>query len=116
MITRYALFEGTVKNDELEDFREAFLSKAVPQLRQMPNVLNLTVSFSEFQDEGAPQFPIIMAVTYSDIKCMTIALESPEREKAKMITEEILSTYFEGRVHHHVTESHNHEALIATAG
>lgn len=115
MITRYALFEGKIKDGELEAFRAAFLNNAVPQLKQMPNIVSLNVSFSESQDDGAAEFPIIMAVTYRSLESMTIALESPERQKAKTITERILSKYFEGHIHHHVTTSHDHMIIQETA-
>jgi hypothetical protein len=105
MITRYALFEGKVKDGETEAFRDAFSTKAVPLLRLMPHVQMVKVSFSEYQDDAAIELPIILAITYPDLQKMTVALESPERQKAKQISEAILAEYFVGHTHHHVVKS-----------
>ena len=79
MITRFALFEGSVKPGQVDAFR-------------------------------APEFPLILAISYPDEAAMTAALDSPFRFQSKDVTGQIVDEYFEGRIHHHVTERHEYVA------
>ena len=104
MITRFALFEGTVKDGHVEDFRQAVKERLVPLWTQFTGNIGVRVMFSEDRDEGAPEFPLILAISYPDVATMEQALETPARYKSKEVTGEIVNTYFEGRIHHHVTQ------------
>ncbi len=104
MITRFALFEGTVKADQVDAFRAAVKERLVPLWRQFPGNLGVRVMFSEGRDEGAPEYPLILAITYPDIATMQTALETPVRYQSKGVTDQIVVEYFSGRIHHHVTE------------
>ena len=106
MITRFALFEGSVKPDAVAAFRQAVLDRLVPLWRQFPGNTDVRVMFSEDRDEGAPEFPLILAISYPDEATMTAALDSPFRAQSRDVTGEIVDAYFEGRIHHHVTERH----------
>lgn len=103
MITRYALFEGTIKAGRTEAFRKAVMETILPKWKQFPGALEVRVSFAEARDDGAPEFPMILAVNYPDIAAVEAALASPVRSEARAATETVLSQYFEGRIHHHVT-------------
>ena len=104
MITRFALFEGTVQAAAKDDFRQAVLDRLVPLWRQFTGNTGVRVMFSEKRDEGAPEFPLILAITYPDMATMEAALESPARFKSKEVTGEIEEAFFQGRIHHHVTQ------------
>ena len=104
MITRFALFEGSVKPGQTEAFRAAVKDRLVPLWTQFPGVIDVRVMFSEDRDEGAPEFPLILAITYPTAAAMTAALESPARFQSKDVTGEIVAEFFDGRIHHHVTE------------
>ncbi|MEM8729261.1 MAG: hypothetical protein AAGF79_05020 [Pseudomonadota bacterium] len=106
MITRFALFEGHVKADDVAAFRAAVLERLVPLWRQFPGASDVRVMFSDDRDEGAPEFPLILAISYPDLDVMTAALDSPFRYQSKEVTGEIVAQYFDGRIHHHVTERH----------
>ncbi len=106
MITRFALFEGTVKPGQTEAFRAAVLERLVPLWKQFPNNTDVSVMFSDDRDEGAPEFPLILAITYPDIAGMNGALDSPFRAESREVTGEIVAEHFDGRIHHHVTERH----------
>lgn len=108
MITRFALFEGTVASQNISAFREAVLDRLVPLWRQFPGNTDVRVMFGEERDEGAPEFPLILAISYPDRRAMDAALESPARFKSKEVTGEIVEAYFEGRIHHHVTVRHEY--------
>ncbi|MEL6523636.1 MAG: hypothetical protein AAFQ66_21860 [Pseudomonadota bacterium] len=106
MITRFALFEGEVKAGADSAFRSAVQTRLVPLWKQFPGNLAVRVMFSEDRDEGAPAFPMILAITYPDLASMEAALDSPARHQSKEVTGEIVAEFFEGRIHHHVTEMH----------
>ncbi len=103
MITRFALFEGQVKSGQTDAFRAAVLDRLVPLWRQFPGITDVKVMFGEARDEGAPEFPLILAITYPDQAAMEAALDSPARYQSKEVTGEIVAAHFDGRIHHHVT-------------
>ena len=103
MITRYALFEGTVKPGQTEAFRAAVMDEILPKWKQFLGALDVRVSFAEARDDGAPEFPMILAVNYPSIEAVEQALASPVRTEARAATESVLSRFFDGRIHHHVT-------------
>ena len=64
----------------------------------------MRVCFENERDEGAPEIPLILAITYPDHATMTAALASPQRALAKAATEALLERLFTGSIHHHVTQ------------
>jgi hypothetical protein len=108
MITRFALFEGTLAHGQTEAFRHAILQEVLPHWKAFPGVLSVRVCFSNERDEGAPEFPLILAISYPDRAAVDIALASPERALAKAATESVLARFFKGRIHHHITTAHDH--------
>lgn len=103
MITRYALFEGSIKPGQTDAFRAAVLEKILPKWKEFPGALDVRVSFAESRDDGAPEFPMILAVNYPDMAAVDTALASSVRTQARAATEEVLAEFFDGRIHHHVT-------------
>jgi hypothetical protein len=103
MITRYALFEGSIKPGQTDAFRAAVLEKILPKWKEFPGALDVRVSFAESRDDGAPEFPMILAVNYPDMVAVDAALASSVRTQARAATEEVLAEFFDGRIHHHVT-------------
>jgi len=110
MITRFALFEGTVQANHVEPFRKAVLTRLVPLWTQFPGNSDVRVMFGEERDEGAPEYPLILAISYPDRTTMEAALESPFRAQSRDVTGEIVDQYFEGSIHHHVTLRHEYRA------
>lgn len=106
MITRFALFEGSVKPGQTAAFRAAVLERLVPLWTQFPGQTDVRVMFSEDRDPGAPEFPLILAISYPDLAAMKAALGSPARFQSKEVTGEVVAEFFDGRIHHHVTERH----------
>ncbi len=111
MITRFALFEGSIKAGAIADFRQAVLDRLVPLWKQFPGNTDVRVMFSDDRDEGAPEFPLILAVSYPDTATMNAALDSPARFQSKDVTGQIVDEFFDGRIHHHVTERHEFTAV-----
>ncbi|MDB2408016.1 hypothetical protein N9W17_05820 [Jannaschia sp.] len=106
MMTRFALFEGSLKPGSKDAFRAAVLERLVPLWRQFPGNTDVRVMFGEERDEGAPEFPLILAISYPDRAAMDGALASPFRAQSRDVTGEIVAEHFDGRIHHHVTERH----------
>jgi hypothetical protein len=59
--------------------------------------------FSEERDDGAPAFPLILAISYPNRAAMNAALTSDARNQSRDVTGEIVAEFFDGRIHHHVT-------------
>ncbi len=104
MITRFALFEGAVKPGHQDAFRAAVKDRLVPLWTQFPGATNVDVMFGDDRDEGAPEFPLMLAITYENEAGMESALASPFRSQSRDVTGEIVAEHFDGRIHHHVTE------------
>jgi len=104
MITRYALFEGSIGEGQQPAFRKAVLEELAPTWRAFPGVIAVRVSFVEDRDEGAPELALILAVDYPDRATMDEALGSDARKVSRSTTERILPRFFSGRIHHHVSE------------
>lgn len=105
MITRFALFEGSVK--DTEGFQAAVKERLVPLWTQFPGQVGVKVMFSTDRDDGAPEFPLILAISYPDEAAMAAALDSAPRAQSRDVTGEITAAFFEGRIHHHVTVQHS---------
>ena len=110
MITRYALFEGHVNDGQNEAFRAAVLTEILPKWKAFPGALAVRVCFANERDDGAPAIPLILAINYPDRASVDVALASPARAEAKAATEAVLSRFFTGRFHHHITQAH--EAML----
>lgn len=110
MITRFALFEGSVDHAHIEAFRAAVKERLVPLWTQFPGHIGVRVMFSDDRDEGAPEFPLILAITYPDLATMEAALEAPARFQSKDVTGQIVAEFFTGRIHHHVTQLNEYKA------
>ena len=108
MITRFALFEGTLKPGQTSAFRAAVTERLVPLWTQFTGNTAVRVMFGEERDEGAPEFPLLLAITYPDRAALAQAMECPARFRSREVTGEIVAEFFEGRIHHHVTESHEY--------
>ena len=108
MITRYALFEGEVRDGQTEAFREAVTTELLPLWKQFPGASAVRLSFSESRDDGAPEFPLILAVSYPNQEAMQGALASPIRMESRKVTESVVARFFDGRIHHHVTTASDH--------
>ncbi len=113
MITRYALFEGEIAEGATEDFRAAILEEVLPTWRAFPGALAVRVTFAEARDDGAPAYPLILAIDYPDMAAVEAALASPARAVSRAATQAVLARFFTGRIHHHVTTAHAYPAGTA---
>lgn len=103
MITRYAMFEGTINAGQTDAFRAAVLDELLPKWQAFPGAMAVRVTFTDEADDGAPAFPLIMEIDYEDRAAVTTALNSDARTAGKEATEALLPRFFAGRIHHHIT-------------
>lgn len=106
MITRYALFEGTLADGTDAAFRAAVLADLLPTWQAFPGAAAVRVTFADSRDDGAPAIALILAVDYPDQAALDTALASPERLASRAATERVMARFFAGRIHHHVTTAH----------
>ena len=107
MITRYALFEGTVPPALTAAFRTAVLDEILPVWRRFPGALAIHVTFAHDRDTDAPEFPLILAIDWPDRATVDAFLDHPIRNEGRAATESVLQRFFSGRIHHHVTTAHS---------
>lgn len=105
MITRYALFEGSVKKGQNDAFRAHVKRNLVPLWTKFDGASEVRVMFSEDRDDGAPEFPLILAISYPDLAAMERALACDARFASKDATAIMVEQYFDGKIHHHVTKA-----------
>ena len=107
MITRYALFEGILHAGHAETFRRDVLAEMLPVWQRFPGALAIHVTFAEDRDEGAPEYPLILAIDWPDMATVQAFLDHPIRMEGRAATEAVLARHFTGRIHHHVTTAHS---------
>ncbi len=87
----------------------AVIERILPKWRQFPHATDVRVSFAEARDDGAPEYPMILAINYPDIEAVEEALASPVRTEARATTEAVLAEFVSGRIHHHVTLANEYQ-------
>lgn len=108
MITRYALFEGTIATGQTEAFRHAVLTELLPTWQAFPGATSVRVTFADSRDDGAPEIPLILATNYPDQAAVDAALASPQRTASRAATQAVVARFFTGRIHHHVTTAYEY--------
>lgn len=63
MTTRYALFEGRVKERKTGSFRAAIASRPVPLRRRFLSHTDMPIRFGENRGADAPEFPLNLQFT-----------------------------------------------------
>ncbi len=106
MITRYAIFDGIVKDGQTEAMRAYVNEKLVPLWRQFACAETVRVMFGDEQDPNGPTIPIILAISYADEVAMKAALDSPARYTSRDLLPELYETYFDDvKLYHYTMET-----------
>lgn len=103
MITRFAVFEGHVREGRTREFRAAVIERLLPIWQGFPGNRGVRVNFTDHADDGAPAFPLILAIDYPSLDAMEAALGTPIRQRSKDMTTDVMAEFFDGQIHHHVT-------------
>lgn len=105
MITRLAIFEGSVREGREDAFRAYVNERLVPLWRRFEGAAEVRVLFAEERDPKAREIPLILAITYPDHAAMARALASPARYESRDLLPELFERLFDGSLHHHVMET-----------
>ena len=106
MITRYAIFDGKVR-EGLETKMQGYVNeKLAPLWRQFACAKEVRVMFGVEQDKDGPNIPLILAISYADHDDMAKALDSPARYTSRDLLPAFYETYFEDvKLLHYVMET-----------
>lgn len=111
MIKRFAFFDGTVHEGQEDAFRRAVMDELVPTWRRFPGAVAVDVAFADDRDDGAPEFPLILSITYPDMATLEAALAHPIRAESRAETNAVLARFFNGRIHHHICQAQQFEPV-----
>ena len=83
MLTRLAIFQGQVREGQAAAMRTYVEEVLAPLWRQFDGAEDVRIMFAVEQDDGGPEIPLILAITYPDRAAMARALDSPARYESR---------------------------------
>ncbi len=104
MLTRTAIYEGTVKPGQEEAFFRRVAAELEPVWRRFPNVLAVRVQRIVSADADARPIAMILEMDFPDMAAIEACLASPIRPESHAATLEVMKL-FEGRFYHFVAEA-----------
>lgn len=103
MLIRYAEFVGAIQDGKREAFFAFVKDVLTPLWTKFDGATKVTVSRELERDDGAPEMPLLLAITYPDKAALERALVCDARFQSRDETKRLLAM-FEGSVYHRVTE------------
>ncbi len=108
MLTKFALFNGTVKAGREAEMREFIDQHLKPLWQQFQPSERVQVLYGVQQDPDGPVIPLVLAVTYRDHAAMEQAMASEARHKAREMLPELYQRFFNDvTLWHYVFEDDN---------
>ena len=104
MLTRTAIYEGTIKAGREEEFFHRVREELYPFWRRFPDALAVRVQRTVRADEGAKPIAMILEMDFADAQALEACLASSIRPESHAATEAVM-TLFEGGFAHYVTEA-----------
>ena len=104
MLTRTAIYEGTIKAGHEEEFFRRVRDELEPVWRKFPNVMAVRVQRTRTMDQDARPIAMILEMDFLDREAIEACMASTIRPQAHEATEKVM-TLFEGRFYHYVTEA-----------
>lgn len=104
MLTRVAIYEGTIEAGKEEEFFEQVKSRLEPMWRQFPHVTAVRVLRVTQSDPDARPTPMILEMDFPSMEAIQNCLHSDILPKAHQATLDVLKL-FHGRFYHLITES-----------
>ena len=105
MLTRLAIFQGRVREGQEAAMRAYVEDVLAPLWRQVDGSEDVRVMFAGEQDDGGPDIPLILAITYPDRAAMARALDSPARYESRGLLPAFFATYLDGSLHHYLMDT-----------
>ena len=104
MLTRTAIYEGTIENGREEEFFARVRDELEPLWRRFPGVTAVRVQRRLSADDTARPIPMILEMDFSDQRAIDACLASPIRPESHEKTLEVM-TLFTGTFYHYVMEA-----------
>jgi hypothetical protein len=105
MLTRVAIYEGTMEASAADAFFQDVRERLEPIWLSFPNVLAVRVLRVVKPDPDAEPTVMILEMDYPSVQALEDSLASDIKTRAHALTLEVLKP-FTGRFYHLVTESH----------
>ena len=105
MLTRLAIFQGQVREGQAAAMRTYVEEVLAPLWRQFDGAEDVRIMFAVEQDDGGPEIPLILAITYPDKAAMARALDSLARYESRDLLPAFFATYLDGSLHHYLMDT-----------
>lgn len=99
MIVRFAFFEGEILPGAEAQFEAFVTDQLMPLWQRFPGALSVRVVRGTDGDEGAPSYPLVLAITYRSRAALEEALASDVRAESRRVTQGLYA-FFRGRIFH----------------
>ncbi len=104
MLTRTAIYEGTIHAGHEEEFFRRVREELEPLWRKFPGVLAVRVQRMVSADADARPIPMILEMDFPDMAAIERCLASPIRPESHAATVEVMKL-FDGRFYHLVADA-----------
>lgn len=104
MLTRTAIYEGTIQAGREEEFFTRVRRELEPLWQRFPNVLAVRVQRMLHKDQDARPIAMILEMDFPDMAALEGCLASPIRPESHAATMEVMKL-FEGRFYHLVSDA-----------
>ena len=104
MLTRTAIYEGTIKAGHEEEFFRRVRDELEPMWRRFPNVKAVRVQRTTTADKDCPPIAMILEMDFEDMKAIEDSMASKIRPESHAATEKVMQL-FDGRFYHLVAEA-----------
>ncbi|GJD53357.1 hypothetical protein OPKNFCMD_6132 [Methylobacterium crusticola] len=99
MLTRTAIYEGTIRDGREEEFFRRVREELEPLWRRFPGVTAVRVQRMQARDEDARPIAMILEMDFPDQATIDACLASPIRPESHAATVEVMKL-FDGRFYH----------------
>ena len=104
MLTRTAIYEGTIQAGQEETFFRRVRDELEPLWRRFPNVIAVRVQRTRSADPDARPIAMILEMDFPDMAAIEACLASSIRPESHAATVEVMKL-FDGRFYHLVAEA-----------
>ena len=104
MLTRTALYEGTIQAGREDEFFRRVREELEPVWRRFPHVTAVRVQRLRSKDADARPIAMILEMDFPDMQAIEDCLASPIRPESHAATLEVMKL-FDGRFYHLVSEA-----------
>lgn len=104
MLTRTAIYEGTIKAGHEEEFFRCVRDELEPMWRRFPHVKAVRVQRTRTADPDGRPIAMILEMDFDDMAAIKDCMASKIRPESHAATEEVMKL-FDGRFYHLVADA-----------